>query len=123
MSDGTRISIVDDDPSVARALTRLFRSAGYSVLAFDSAEAFLDADGPQQTDCLILDVHLPGLSGPELQTQLVDTERSVPTVFITAFDSERVREEALESGARAFLQKPVDSARLLEVIQDVLAGA
>ena len=114
---------MDDDNSVVRALARLCRSAGYSVLAFASAESFLDAGGPAKTDCLILDVDLPGLSGPELQTKLSKAEERVPIVFITAFEDERTRDAALESGARAFLHKPLDSDRLLEVLEDVLSGA
>ena len=123
MGEDPRISIVDDDPSVARALARLCRSGGYSVLSFESAEAFLEGNGPAQTDCLILDVHLPGQSGPELQTHLMDVGQLVPIIFITAFEGERLRDEALESGARAFFRKPLDSARLLDAIRDVLAGA
>ena len=120
MNGQARISIVDDDPSVTRALSRLCRSAGYRVLAFDSAEAFLDADGPGQSDCLILDLHLPGLSGLDLQARLADAQQRVPVVMITAFDSEQARQQALDAGARAFLNKPVQTDRLLEVIEDAV---
>jgi len=118
-----RISIVDDDPSVVRALERLCRSAGYQVKSYESAEDFLAAEESEATDCLILDVHLPGLDGFELQAHLLKTERPVPIIFITAFDGEDSRAKAIEAGARAFLRKPLDTDHLLDVIQDALAGA
>ena len=120
MGNGPRISIVEDDPSVARAVSRLCRSAGYAVEAFESAEEFLDTGGSENTECLILDVHLPGLSGIQLQARLVENRKRVPIVFITAFESARTKDVALELGARAFLRKPLDSEKLLAVIQNVL---
>ncbi len=114
--DQAQISIVDDDPSVRRALGRLCRSAGYSVSCFESAEAFLDAAGTEETDCLILDVHLPGRSGPGLQAELSATDSRVPIIFITAYEEARVREKALASGASEFLQKPLGSERILDAI-------
>ena len=118
-----RISIVDDDPSVGRALARMFRTAGYTVTAFGSAEAFLEARGPGSTDCLILDVHLPGLSGLDLQSKLQELESRIPIIFITAFNSEQARAAALRAGARAFLRKPLDTEHLLELLREVLADA
>ena len=122
MVDQARVSIVDDDPSVRRALGRLCRSAGYLVSCFDSAEAFLAA-GPEETGCLILDVHLPGRSGLQLQTDLIASENRVPIIFFTAFEDDRMRAEALASGARAFLQKPLDGERILDAVQRALADA
>ena len=121
--DQAQISIVDDDSSVRRALSRLCRSAGYSVSCFESAEAFLDAAGTEETDCLILDVHLPGRSGPGLQAELSATDSRVPIIFITAYEEARVREKALASGASEFLQKPLDSERILDAIQRALGGS
>ena len=121
--DQAQISIVDDDSSVRRALSRLCRSAGYSVSCFESAEAFLDAAGTEETDCLILDVHLTGRSGPGLQAELSATDSRVPIIFITAYEEERVREKALASGAREFLQKPLDSERILDAIGRALGGS
>jgi FixJ family two-component response regulator len=120
MDEHSRVSIVDDDPSVRRALERLCRSVGYGVHAFESAEAYLDAGESDQTDCLILDVHLPGRSGLELQSELVATHRQFPIIFITAFDDDRTRSQALSAGAREFLPKPLGSERLLDVIQQAL---
>ena len=116
----SRISIVDDDPSVARALARLCRSAGYRVHPYESAEAFLDGGGVEESDCLILDVHLPGSSGLELLARLSAEGWNVPTLFITAFDGEPERARALALGARAFLPKPLDSAELLDLLAEML---
>lgn len=118
--DLRRIAVVDDDPSVVRALARLIRLADYVVETFESAEAFLEGQAEGDSDCLILDVHLPGLSGVELQARLRDAGSSLPIIFITAFESERARTEALEAGASAFLKKPLDGLRLLDEIARVL---
>ena len=115
-----KVTIVDDDPSVLRALGRLCRSAGHAVQAFGSAEAFLDAEAGVQVECLVLDVHLPGMSGLELQTRLAELGRRDPIIFISAFENEHQRRLALEAGARAFLSKPLDSALLLGVITEAL---
>jgi FixJ family two-component response regulator len=119
MDETPRISIVDDDASVRRALDRLCRSAGYKVDSFESAEAFLDSDA-DDAKCLILDVHLPGKSGLELQSELGRLGKRVPIVFITAFDDEQTRARALEAGAIEFLRKPLDTEQLLDLIQRVL---
>ena len=115
-----RVSIVDDDASVCRALTRLLRSAGYETHAFLSAEEFLESPDADDPACLILDVHLPGRSGLELQADLVSAQRAIPVVFITAFQDEATRDRALASGALAFLRKPLDAEELLEVVARVV---
>ena len=116
------VSIVDDDPSVRKALGRLCTSAGYGVNLYDSSESFLDANAADQTDCLILDVHLPGKSGLELQAELIAAGGHCPIVFITAFADDRGRAKALENGAIDFLGKPVDVDLLLKVIEQALSG-
>lgn len=120
MTEIPRITIVDDDPSVRRALGRLCKSAGYIVQSFASAEAFLEANDIDGVDCLILDVHLPGQSGLQLQTDLCAAKKCLPIVFVTAYSDDRVRSQALERGAVEFLRKPLDSERLLDVIQEAL---
>lgn len=115
-----RVAIVDDDPSVSRALVRLVRSAGFEAESFGSAEAFLEASGEDVSDCLILDVQLPGRSGPELQSLLLERETTLPILFISAYGDERVRTQALDSGALAFLEKPLDSEQLLTILRQVL---
>jgi FixJ family two-component response regulator len=120
METSHRISIVDDDASVRRALDRLFRSAGCAVDSYESAEAFVEAPSADETDCLVLDVHLPGRSGLQLQTDLKAADKHYPIVFITAFDNDQSRKQALEAGAIEFLRKPLDSERLLDVIERAL---
>lgn len=119
MDEPHRVSIVDDDPSVRRALCRLCKSEGYDVDSFESAEAFLEAARADEieTDCLILDVHLPGRSGLQLQRDLCAAGSCCPIVFVTAYEDEQARVQALEGGAVEFLRKPLDSERLLDVIQ------
>ncbi len=123
MDEPKRICIVDDDPSVRRALGRLCKSAGYLADAFESAEAFLAAAAAVDTDCLILDVHLPGQSGLQLQTQLLEGDTHLPVVFVTAFADDQARREALSQGAVEFLSKPLDSDQLLDAIQRALRMA
>lgn len=120
MADVPLVSIVDDDPSVRKALGRLCKSVGYGVALYESAEAFLDAGAVEKTDFLILDVDLPGKSGLEVQAELVAADRRCPTVFITAFDDDVARSKALEDGAIDFLGKPLDVGHLLDLIEHAL---
>ncbi len=119
MSESPRISIVDDDPSVRRALGRLCKSAGYEVDAYESAEAFLEDSG-ETPGCMILDVHLPGLSGLQLQENLNASKRWFPIIFMTAYEDDHIRAQAINAGAVQFLIKPLDSERLLDEIHGVL---
>jgi FixJ family two-component response regulator len=114
------VVLIDDDESVRRALGRLLRSAGLALEAFATAEEFLQAAGRREPDCLILDVHLPGLSGLELQARLAAEGRCVPVVFITAFAEEQVRGPALRAGAIAFLAKPFEERSLLDAVARAL---
>ena len=108
------VSIVDDDPGICMALKALMRSAGLAAEAFLSAEDFLDSGKLAQTACLVLDMHLPRMSGLELQRHLAATGARVPIIFITAHDREEARAAALESGAAAFLLKPLSRGVLLQ---------
>jgi FixJ family two-component response regulator len=110
------ISIIDDDASVRRALQRLVRSLGLNVEAFATAEDFLQPTSQPATDCLVLDVNLPGLSGLELQERMRAEGRGVPIVFITAYGTDRMRERALRAGAIAFLEKPFQEQALLAAL-------
>jgi FixJ family two-component response regulator len=104
------IFIIDDDESIRKALGRLIRSAGFDVVTFASAEEFLQSDTTPA--CMILDVHLPGMSGPELQEHLVARGRDVPVVFITAYP-----DNLPASGATDFLVKPFEERDLLETVR------
>jgi FixJ family two-component response regulator len=120
MGDTPFISIVDDDPLVRSALCRLCKSVGYEVASYESAEAFLETGSASQAGCLVLDVHLPGRSGLELQSELQAVHNPIPIVFITAYEDEQARTQALDRGAVEFLRKPLDTERLLEVIEQAL---
>jgi FixJ family two-component response regulator len=111
------IAIVDDDPSVRRALNRLVRSAGYAVQTFASAHEFLDSLPGHRVDCLVLDIHLNGISGFDLQERLAADQVGVPVVFISAHDDAPTRERIERSGAAGHLWKPVDEQALLGAIR------
>jgi FixJ family two-component response regulator len=114
------ISIVDDDESVRDALWGFLRSVGFAVNVFPSAEEFLNSEQPGKADCLILDVRMPGMSGIELQRQLVSSHCKIPVIFITAYEDEGMRAQALFSGAGAFLIKPFGEEALLNAIYAAL---
>jgi FixJ family two-component response regulator len=114
------VCIIEDDESVRRALRRLMRSVGLEAEAFASAEEFLLAAGSPAPACLILDLHLPGLSGLELQARLKANGRDIPVVFITAYGDQHVREQALRAGALAFLEKPFAEQCLLAAVRRAL---
>jgi FixJ family two-component response regulator len=113
------VVVVDDDASFRRAVGRLVRLWGFRTWTFASAEEYLRIGIP--TDCIVLDLHLEGMSGLELQYVLTSEGRSVPIVFVTAMDDPTSRRRALEAGAAAYLEKPFDEQRLLEVLQQVTA--
>ena len=117
------IAVVDDDRSVHEALENLISSVGYEVKLFASAEAFLDSDAPLQTDCAILDLWLPGISGLELQRKLAADGLSIPAIIITANGNEKNQAEAVEAGAIAFLRKPFKEKVLLAAIDSALKQA
>jgi FixJ family two-component response regulator len=108
--------VIDDDASVRRALQRLLRSAGFMVATFATAREFLDAAHWNQTACLVLDIHLPGMSGVELQEHLAGSGVAIPIVFITAHDEVSARERVHRAGAVGYLQKPFDQGALIEAI-------
>lgn len=115
------ISVVDDDESVRESLPDLLRSFGMEVEAFSSAEAFLESDSLERTGCLILDIAMPEMSGPELQQELLRRQLGFPIVFITANSDERMRPEVLRCGAAAYVLKPFSEAILLEAVIAALA--
>jgi FixJ family two-component response regulator len=117
------ISIVDDDLSVSRALRRLVQSAGYAVETFRSAHEFLDSPSLGRTACLVLDIHLDGMSGFELQQRLVMAGTAPPIVFITAHDDAPTRERIERTGAVAYLRKPFERKALLDAIELAIGPA
>jgi FixJ family two-component response regulator len=111
------VGIVDDDESVRTSISSLLRSAGFQTLVFESAEAFLDSGRIRDTNSLVLDVKMPGLSGIELQRRLNDMNCSVPIVFVTAHTDDEIRRVALAQGAIAFFSKPFNDEALLSALR------
>ncbi len=110
------VSVVDDDESVRESLPDLLRELGYSVRAFSSAEEFLASDCVDETRCLILDIAMPGMTGPDLQQELTVRGQTIPIVFITALADETVRSRSLEQGAVECLFKPFSDTVLFEAL-------
>jgi FixJ family two-component response regulator len=110
------VSVVDDDESVRESLPDLLRELGYSVRAFSSAEEFLASDCVGETRCLILDIAMPGMTGPDLQQELKVRGQEIPIVFITAQADETVRLRLLEQGAVECLFKPFSDTALFEAL-------
>jgi FixJ family two-component response regulator len=111
------ISIVDDDESVREALKNLIESVGFRTEVFSSGEDFLNSDHFGDTDCLIVDVRMPGMSGLELQERLNAVHSLIPLIFISAHADEEARARALQAGAVDFLQKPFSEDPLLRAIE------
>jgi FixJ family two-component response regulator len=120
MVDGPLISVVDDDESVRESLPDLLKEFGFSARAFSSAEEFLASNYLSQTRCLILDVAMPGLSGPDLQRELKRRRQEIPIVFITAHRDENVRPRLIAQGAVECLFKPFSDSDLLEALNCAL---
>ena len=114
------IAVVDDDQSVREALENLISSVGFEVKLFASAEDFLDSDTSLQTDCAVLDVRLPGITGLELQRRLAADGQSIPVIIITAQGDDVTRDEAVAGGAVAFLKKPFKEEVLLAALESAL---
>ena len=116
MANTPRVFLVDDDLSARRGLARLLRAAGYDTLDFVSAGEFLDAFDPEASGCLVLDARMPGMSGEELQAELVARGARLPIIMITGDDDSETRRQALAMRAAGFFRKPVDGTALLDAI-------
>ena len=116
----TFVSIVDDDESVRESLPDLLGSFGYEARAFTSAEAFLSARAIDSTSCLVLDIAMPGMSGPELYTELLRAGSTVPVIFITANATADLCNRLLKQGALACLSKPFEPHALVSAIERAL---
>ncbi len=114
------VSIVDDDESVCQSLPDLLRELGFAAQAFPSAEEFLASDRLNQTECLLLDVAMPGMSGPDLQEELRLRGLKIPIIFITARTDESLRQQLLARGAVACLFKPFNESALLAAVESAL---
>jgi FixJ family two-component response regulator len=110
------VSVVDDDESIREALPDLLRQFGFAAEAFASGEAFLASEFVSETGCLLLDVTMPGMSGPDLQQELDRRRRKIPIVFITAYGDASVLRPLLARGAVRCLVKPFSDAALLDAV-------
>ena len=111
------VSVVDDDESVRESLPDLLKEFGFTVRAFSSAEEFLASDSVCETGCLVLDIAMPGMTGPELQQELAFQRKEIPIVFITAHADKNVRPRLLEQGAVECLFKPFSETALLNALK------
>jgi FixJ family two-component response regulator len=114
------VSVVDDDESVRESLPDLLRQCGFTSEAFSSAEEFLGSDTLSQTSCLLLDIAMPGMSGTEVQQELIRLRQTIPIVFITSSGDRTLRPRLLARGAVECLFKPFSEAALLEAVRAAL---
>ena len=117
------VSVVDDDESVRESLPDLLNELGFAVRAFTSAEEFLGSDVVLRTGCLILDIAMPGMSGPELQRELKRRRITTPIIFVTAHQDEAVRKNTIDQGAVACLLKPFSDTALLNALNAALRSS
>jgi FixJ family two-component response regulator len=116
-----RIAIVDDDASVRKALARLLSASSFDIETYGSARDFLASLETGQPDCLVVDLHMPDLTGFDLQRHLVRAGVEIPTIVITAYNEPGLRERCQSAGAAAFLLKPLDGSTLIGVINAATA--
>ena len=120
MSKPSLVSVVDDDESVRESLPDLLRQLGFAARAFSSAEAFLASEAVSETSCLLLDVAMPGMSGPDLQLELIRRRQEIPIVFITGNGDRAIRPRLLAQGAVECLFKPFSETALLDALNAAL---
>jgi FixJ family two-component response regulator len=114
------LSVVDDDQSMRESLPDLIKEFGFAARAFSSAEEFLSSGSVDETSCLILDIAMPGMSGPQLHQELKSRGEKIPVIFITGQKDETIRARVLEQGAAGFLIKPFSDTALLAAIKIAL---
>lgn len=117
------ISVVDDDESVRESLPEFLRSFGLDAESFSSAEEFLESESLHRTGCLVLDIAMPGMTGPELQRELARRDHQIPIVFITAHADDSMSAELLRRGAVAHLTKPFSEAAMIDAVNSALGRA
>jgi FixJ family two-component response regulator len=122
MTKRSLVAVVDDDESIRESLPDLLRQFGYAARAFPSAEAFLGSELVSETGCLILDLAMPGMSGPDLQEELMRRRQEIPIVFITANGDRTVRPRLIAKGAVECLFKPFNETALLDALSAALRG-
>ena len=116
----SQIAVVDDDPSFRDSMRRLLKSHGYTVAAFPSGAEFLASAELGATACLVADVHMPAMTGPELYSRLLGMGLAIPTILVTAQPEDAVRERVLGLGVGGYLTKPLDEAALIDCLRAAL---
>jgi FixJ family two-component response regulator len=116
------ISVVDDDESTRKSTSLLIESFGFQAAAFESAESLLKSSQLHETSCLIIDLRMPGVNGLQLQSHLAAAGYKIPIIFITAYDNNESRQQAIQAGALAFLAKPFNDELFLQTIRAALGG-
>lgn len=116
----TRVAIVENDPSILKAMERLLLASGYDTEIFHSAEGYLLREGEQRLDCILLDIMLDGITGLNLQKILVDAGKAPPIIFVSGHSDAPTVKQAREQGCAAFLAKPVEARALWGAIEDAL---
>jgi FixJ family two-component response regulator len=117
LTKNSTVSVVDDDESMRRMLSRGIQAAGFDVAVFNSAEEFLDSGNPSNSDCLVLDVDLPGMNGIELQQHLNESGTDISIIFMSGHADDRIKKRALEAGAAGFFSKPLSISTLVATIR------
>lgn len=116
------LSVVDDDEMLRESLPDLLREFGFAARAFSSGQEFLSSEYLDETDCLILDVAMPGMSGLDVQKELKRRGQPIPIIFITGQKDDDIRKQALKQGAVKFLYKPFSDSALLDAVNEALSG-
>lgn len=119
MTPSPVVAVVDDDPGIRGSLDSLLRSAGMTSLPFPSAEALLGSGAETRVACIVTDLHMPGMTGLELQAEIARRGWPHPVIMMTAFPTDAARDQALGAGAIAFLTKPIDPDSLLDAIEGI----
>jgi FixJ family two-component response regulator len=120
MPKASLISVVEDDHFFRESMRRLMRSLGYGVAVFPTPADFLASPRLAETACLIADVHMPGMTGVELHSRLIEEGYAIPTILVTAYPDEDVKARALKDGVVCYLRKPVDQEHLLRCVRAAL---
>jgi FixJ family two-component response regulator len=115
------VAIIDDDPSVLRGLKRVLDASHFATKVYDCGEAFLDS--ASQVSCIVIDIHLGGISGIEMRRRLKAIGSTTPVIFMTAHDSAAVRREAMDAGCAAYLQKPFSGHVLIDAIRNATSAS
>ena len=122
MNKKALICVVDDDALLRDSLSDLLRAAGHEVACFESAESFFDAEESDRCDCVVSDIHMPGLSGIDLVERVAEMSDAPKVILITGHPDESWRERAMYSGAAGFLRKPIEAQSLLDIVQRSVAA-